>query len=229
MKYCPNCQDFALYDDEVTYCPLCHNELRTYTFEEEEIQYQDINTNVQTQEVQRNQPFMENRQLYSLYHGSIVSIEHYHRIYPFFIKLIRSMFLNERFQFGYLSYYTNIVIEENRYDILPENQVSLTYCGDIAGRVYVGEEVDIRTKLNRHKIASITNTNTGERVNAAFSLPGWFIWLFIFTLPLIIPAIIQAFVGMFTGLLSLSLSLLEVLLYPILIIVGICYLFRSIF
>lgn len=229
MKYCPNCQDLSLYDDEVMYCPLCHTSLQTYVFEEEPVNYEDVYREAVIQRESENTPFIENRGLFTEYHGSIVSVEHYHRIYPFFVKVIRSLFLNEKFQFGYLTYYTNIILEENRFDILPENQVSLTYSGDIAGKVYVGQEVNIRTKLNRNQIASITNVDTNERVRPAFALPGWSLWLFILSLPLLIPLIIQAIAAIFMGLLGASLTLLEVLLYPILIIVGIAWIFKSIF
>ena len=173
--------------------------------------------------------FRRTNGLYNEYHGSIVSVEHYHRIYPFFIKVIRSLFLNEPFQFGYLTYYTNIIIEENRYDALPENQVSLVFNGDIAGKIAAGDEVDIRTKLNRNRISSMRISDTGERVRPAFSLPGWSLWLLILSLPLLIPLVIQLFIAMFTGLVSVSLSLLEVLLYPIIIIVAIVYIFRGLF
>ena len=228
MKHCTHCQDFALYDDEVIYCPICHNELQTYHFEEETIEFQEIQDSIQQQNHSSRQ-FEDRQSLYTLYHGSIIHVEHYHRIYPFFVKVIRSLFMNERFQFGYLSYYTNIIIEENRYDALPENQVSLVFNGDIAGKIAAGDEVDIRTKLNRNRISSMRISDTGERVRPAFSLPGWSLWLLILSLPLLIPLIIHLFIAMFTGLVSVSLSLLEVLLYPIIIIVAIVYIFRGLF
>lgn len=213
MKYCPNCGDYALYDDDITVCPLCNKTLRTYIFEEEEVRYQEVNRPPTFEELQpERHEFRRTNGLYNEYHGSIVSVEHYHRIYPFFIKVIRSLFLNEPFQFGYLTYYTNIIIEENRYDALPESQVSLVYNGDIMGKVYAGEEVDIRTKvINKNRIASIRNSDSGQRVRPAFSIPGWMLWFTVLLIPVIVPMII-----------SLGLAVLSALITP-LCVLGILY------
>lgn len=213
MKYCPTCGEYALYDDEITSCPLCNTTLRPYIFEEEEVRYQDIDRAPTFEEIRpERQEFRRTNGLYTEYHGSIVSVEHYHRIYPFFIKVIRSLFLNEPFQFGYLTYYTNIIIEENRYDALPENQVSLIYNGDIMGKVYAGEEVDIRTKIiNRNRIGSIRNSDNGRRVRPAFSIPGWMLWFGVLMIPVIIPLII-----------SLGMAILSALITP-LCVLGVLY------
>lgn len=219
MKYCPNCHDFALYDDDITYCPLCNTILRTYIFEEEEIQYQEISRAPAFEDTSTNNvEFRRSNGLFTEYHGSVVSVEHYHRIYPLFIKIIRSLFLNEPFQFGYLTYYTNIIIEENRYDTLPENQLSLTYCGDIMGRIYTGAEVDVRTGIRKNRIASLRNSNTGNRIRPAFSLPGWLLWLAVLAIPILIPLVIE-----------LGIIILTALIYPLFIIFILYFIIKTIF
>lgn len=232
MKYCRNCQDFALYEDEILTCPICGQVLETYQFETAE--EEPINLNQIYHETEQtvidDEPFLQHDFMVDRYHGMIVDIDYYNRIYPFYLKLIRCLLFGEPIQFGILTNYASITIEEISYERLPERHAILTYYGDIQGQLHVGQEVEIITKaLRRHSIASIIDRGTHHRIHQAFGISRIFLLVLCLLIPFCIPALIAAVLVLIKGLLSLCLSLLGSFMPLILIIGAIYFMIKSVF
>lgn len=231
MKYCPKCQDHALYEDEEMFCPICKEVLVPY-YVNQNPKYADTR-DYQYEEYHSSQ--IDTQAFYTHgigsdhYHGIIADMNHYTQIYPFFIKVIRAIIYGEPFQIGMLSQYTSITIEEIRFDDIPEQRRSFQYYGDLNGQIYEGQVVDIQTKFNRRQIHRIMDSQTHRELHSPFSIPRWIFVLMILLIPLWIPLIMNVFLAFFSGLLQMSFSLLNALAIPVIVIFVIFYLLRSLF
>lgn len=231
MKYCPNCQDFALYEDEIMTCPVCGQTLETYQFAQEEEEPIDLEHIYQEPQLSvTDEPFQQRYFTHDQYHGMIIDIDYYNRIYPFYLKLIRCLLFGETIQFGILTNYASVTIEEISYDRLPERHTILTYYGDIQGQLHVGQEVDIRTKfLSRHSISRVSDSSTHRSIHQAFGISRIFLVAVCLLIPFCFPALITVFLVLVKGLLSLGLSLLGSFM-PLILIIGAIYLMiKSVF
>lgn len=227
MKYCPHCNDYALYDDDIELCPVCHTRLETYVFDQqsEDIIYETNEYSHEDYTPQQTRAFYTHQTFYDSYHGLVVDVNHYTQIYPFFMKIIRSLFLGEPMQLGVLSHYTAITLEEIRFDQLPEQRRVLNYYGDLNGRVYVGQVVDIETKFNRHDIRRIVDSESRRTIRPAFAISRWLFVILLLLIPVWVPVIMQLIVSVIGG----GLALLSGFIFNIIIVLAIIYIIKSIF
>lgn len=192
MKRCvnPNCEAAFVFGNDRTNCPFCHS--RLVSIEENVADYENIvlpdqiifdDVNVGD----NGQPFIRRRGNRIECRGRIVEIEHQELFNSAWHKLFNSLFLNEPYQLAHQTVEYAIRVE-NISDGYATETADFNLYGNYLGRLQVGDEVNIRAKLNHNRrvVKSIYNLTTESKLRPSLQFPSWLIKVF----ALIVTAII---------------------------------------
>lgn len=187
MKRCPNCNDFALYDDNVSTCPICDTSLVTYNRKENSSSAGDNATREPirpnndrqrantTNSSQQSAPEFERISgLRYHYRGIITEINSHARFHTRFKKWLNALFRGEPYQFGNTSHETIIRVEEFRSGRVAGRKRDLVYYGDVEGRFNHGDDVSVTAKrrgdryivTNMYLNETETRVRTGPQISA---------------------------------------------------------------
>lgn len=182
MKYCPNCNDMALYDDSETLCPICDSHLAIY---QSQSRQQQGNTRTSARRVVRpmesdtassegnTYQFERHTGRAYLFHGTVAEVNAQARLHNRFKKLVNSLFYGEPYQFGNTSHETIIRLEELHYGRLATQRRDLIAYGDINSIISIGDELTVRAVRHgdRYVVTSIYSDETESSVPISPQLP----------------------------------------------------------
>lgn len=190
MKRCPNCNDFALYDDNVSTCPICDSNLVTYsrngststtsTGTGTTRTREPVRPNTETQRTntanatQQTAPEFERISgLRYHYRGIITEISSHARLHTRLKKWVNAVFRGEPYQLGHTSHETIIRVEEFHNGRVAGRKRDLVYYGDVEGRFNYGDDVSITAKRrgDRYIVTNMYLNETESRVRPGPQIP----------------------------------------------------------
>ncbi len=200
MKRCTRCNDFALYDDETSRCPLCGEVLvrhvskranqergveptwsnNTYSGNRNVVRPNRSSDEHNTNGQRREAPVFKRRQgLNYVYQGIITEITPLTRYNGHLKKIFNAIFRDEPYQFSHSTHMVAFRIEEfsdNRVAVQKQNCI---FYGDVEGMFNVGDEatVTVKRKGTRHIVKNLFLNETGVPVRAGLQMPAWIIKL----------------------------------------------------
>lgn len=195
MKKCPNCNDFALYDDDVAACPICGASLvkyqrRSSTRVQSEPQ-EVIQPIVHDTEPERRSnniaPEFETKQgLRYVYRGTVTEISSRARYHNRFKKIVNALFRGEPYQFGNTSHETVFRVEGFHDGLLSGRKRDLIYYGDIEGRINYGDDVVVNAKKmgDRYIVTSLYSNETESQIKPPPQIPALLFWILIIAIAL---------------------------------------------
>lgn len=200
MKRCSNCNDFALYDDEIVFCPICDSRLVTYT--SERIQVDD--TIVQTHRADAgnqgpNTPVFETTNGRThIFHGIVTEISPQSRWNNRFKKLINAIFIGEPYQFGNTSQSCVLRLEEFHSGRMASQRRSVVFYGEAEGRIAIGDDVMVTAKRqhNRFIATRLQVNDTGEMIRPIAQIPSGIIKFFAGFFAILLLYLVIGFVGL---------------------------------
>lgn len=242
MKRCPNCNDFALYDDNVSTCPICDASLVAYSRKGssssagDDAAREPIRPNSDrqrsnaTSSSQQSAPEFERISgLRYHYRGIITEINSHARLHTRLKKWLNALFRGEPYQFGNTSHETIIRVEEFRNGRIAGRKRDLVYYGDVEGRFNHGDDVSITAKRrgDRYIITNMYLNETESRVRTGPQIPASIIA--ILSLIILIAAIylIGGIIGFITS--GALYVLLENALSVIIVVVVLWWVLRRLF
>lgn len=188
MKNCPNCNDFALYDDEITKCPLCGTTLVKYyhtshrTIDDVKTVVSPIISNTDTgrSDVDNTQtvsvPSFETQNgLRYVYRGTVTEINSHTRYHNRLKKIVNAIFRGEPYQFGNSSHETVFRIEEFHRGRLSGKKRDLIFYGDIEGRLNYGDDIRavVKKRGGRYVATSLYSNETESQIKPTPQIPSW--------------------------------------------------------
>ncbi len=192
MKKCPRCNDFALYDDNVQFCPVCETELIMYrrgnasgaTYKDDagsntHNDEQPIRPHNRTQPDRVNtdqstEPQFETRSgLRYQYRGTITEIHPDSRFNSRLKKWIYALLRSEPYQFGHTSHKTIIRVEGFHTGRVSGERRDLIFYGDVEGRFNHGDDVTITAKKrgDRYIVTNMYLNETQSYVRPGPQIP----------------------------------------------------------
>lgn len=212
MKRCPNCNDFALYDDEIMNCPICDARLVTYTSGGTKVDDTVVRPETENYQTQRgnNPPQFEtvNGNTYT-FRGMVTEISTQQRWNNRMKKFLNSIFRSEPYQFGNTSQECVLRIEEFRNGRMASQRRDVFFYGEAEGRVTYGDDVTItaKRKNGRFIVTRLQVNDTGANVRPSVQIPAGIIKFFAAFVALIVLYLVVGFIslvatGSFVGFLS---------------------------
>lgn len=180
MKRCPNCNDFALYDDNMTSCPICDGKLVSYKRSGSSSSLNSSREPVrpnsavqQTSDEDRNPEFETISGFRYHYRGIITEIDPHSRLHSRFKKWTNSIFRGEPYQLGNTSHDSVIRIEEFHSGRVAGRKRDLIFFGDVEGRFKIGDDVSISAKKrgDRYIVTRMYLNETESAVRPGFQIP----------------------------------------------------------
>ncbi len=234
MKRCsnPNCESSFLFGDNKTTCPFCHAPLidnNGVAITQQLITPVDMLFDIESEE---NHPFIS-RSLGSIEcTGRIIEIEHQALFYSKIHKLFNTIIRGEPFQLAHQSVEYTIRVEPI-VDGIPNEVTDFCLFGNYLGRLQVGDEVHIKAKDCGHRrvAKSIVNCSTGSPVKPGLQISASVIratLLAVFMAFVILAYLLAQFVAS-GAVTALFISLITAIMPIIICIMGLGFLFRSIF
>ena len=235
MKRCsnPNCESSFLYGDSKTTCPFCHAPLTNDNGAASIHQLLTPVDNVFDREPSVNNPTFINHSWRGIEcTGRITEIEHQALFYSKYHKIFNTLFRGEPFQLAHQSVEYTIRVEPIS-DGIPSEVTDFCLYGNYLGCLQVGDEVRVKAKDCRHRrvVRSITNLSTGSPIKPGLQISASVIrvvLLALFLIFLILMYEVVQFVA--SGVAAAFVIALVSAVMPIIIcIVGLWFLFRSVF
>lgn len=200
MKRCSNCDDFALYDDEIVFCPICNSRLVEYTGGGSQ-----TDDTVICPQSDRNETFSEinppvfetvNGNTY-VFRGTVTEISPQSRWNNRHKKIFNSLFTGEPYQFGNTSQSCVIRIEEFHTGRMASQMRNVVFYGEIEGRIVYGDDVIIVAKRKRGRFiaTSIQVNDTEETIKPQVQIPAGVIRFFAIFLAILALYLIIGFIG----------------------------------
>ena len=188
MKKCPKCNDFALYDDNVSTCPICDSNLVTYVRNgnsstastSARIRREPIRPNNETQSTyttnaaQQTVPEFERKSGFRYhYRGLIAESDSHGRFHTRLKKWVNAVFRGEPYQLGNTTHETIIRVEEFHNGRVAGRKRDLVFYGDVEGRFKNGDDVSITAKHrgDRYIVTRMYLNETESRVRPGPQIP----------------------------------------------------------
>ena len=242
MKYCPKCNDMALYDDSEVLCPICNSQLAPYRQPENR---KRRSSNATTRRVVRpmaevgsssgedDYQFEQHHGRSYVFHGTVTEVNAQARLHNRFKKLVNSLFYGEPYQFGNTSHETIIRLEELHYGRLATNRRDMVAYGDINSIITIGDELTIRTVKhgNRYVVKSVFSNETDSYVPISPQLPSIVIVALFIALFLLVWGLISFFINggiirIVDAILAAVMALVSYLLPSVLVIAILVFIIR---
>lgn len=242
MKRCPNCNDFALYDDNVLTCPICETNLVTYSKNtnsslgsaegtKEPIRPNNVNKRNNSANASRQVvPEFERRSgLRYHYRGTITEISSHSRLHTKLKKWVNAIFRDEPYQLGNTSHETIIRIEEFHDGHVAGRKRDLIYYGDVEGRFNYGDDVNITAKRrgDRYIVTKMYLNETDSRVRTGPQIPAVVIAFLTLILLIAIAFIIAGIVSLITS--GVLMELIEKAITIVVVIAALWLIIRGLF
>ena len=234
MKKCsnPNCESSFLFGDNKTTCPFCHAPL--INNDGAAVTHQLITPvdSLFNSEPEENHPFIK-RSLGSIEcTGRIIEIEHQALFYSKLHKLFNTIIRGEPFQFAQQSVEYTIRVEPIVAGI-PTEVTDFCLYGNYLGRLQVGDEVRIKAKDCGHRrvVRSIFNLSTNSPVKPGLQISASIIRASLFAVLVAFVMLVYLAVQFVASgvAAALLISLLAAVMPFIICVMGLWFLFRSIF
>lgn len=231
MKYCPNpaCDPSFFYGSTKSVCPFCHTSLSERIDNDRVVRPIITPENIYINEDNVHPGEEDVRESFSTrirggirYHGRITEIEHHEVFNSKWHKIFNSLFRGEPYQFAHQTSEYTVRIEDIT-DGYPDDVADVCMYGNYLGRMHVGDEITVNTKVyrNRRVAKSVYNHTTDSGVRAGLQLPAGLIRAIAIGMVTAVSLILAAiFVVIRTGALTDWLASLFASLLPV-IIVGI--------
>ena len=201
MKRCPNCNDFALYDNEILNCPVCDTRLVMYTRDGEQTEETVVIPEAQTSQTQtRNAlPRFEtvDGNTYT-FRGMVTEISTQQRWNNRLKKFLNSIFRSEPYQFGNTSQECVLRIEEFRNGRMASQRRDVIFYGEAEGRVTHGDDVTVtaKRKNGRFIVTKLQVNDTGANVRPSVQIPAGIIKFFAAFISLIVLYLVIGFISL---------------------------------
>lgn len=207
MKKCPNCNDFALYDDNVAVCPICDARLTAYTrpgaaTERDKTIIMPRNDQQHQEQSGSETPQFETKQgLRYVYRGMITEINHHARFHNRLKKWVFAFFRGEPYQFGNTSHGSVVRIEEFHHDRISGRKRDLVFYGDVEGRFNYGDDVTVIAKRrgDRYIVTRMYLNETESRVRPTPQIPSAIIVVFSLLLLIAVVYLLVSIAGFFAS------------------------------
>lgn len=191
MKRCANCNDFALYEDSQSLCPVCGGRLETYVRSNQPPQTPSFQMPVANNPVQNNRndvpQFEVRRGNTYTFRGRVTDVSSQSRSYSRFRQICNALFRGEPYQFGSTTYSrggatcyrTRIRIEEFVNDRLATEKREVVFFGDAEGRLSYGDDVTVTAKRrgDRYIVKSLYCNDTQTPIRAESQIPPVGVWI----------------------------------------------------
>lgn len=190
MKKCPSCNDYALYDDEITTCPLCGATLVTYrrtvVHRATGSVVKPVSSNAtvnrsgtgdsQSSSVSAEPSFETREGFRYIYRGTVTEVNSHARYHNRLKKIINAIFRGEPYQFGNTSHETVFRLEEFHRGRLSGKKRDLIFYGDIEGRLNYGDDVRVVVKKrgDRYVATKIYSNETESQIRPTPQIPAIF-------------------------------------------------------
>lgn len=203
MKRCPNCNDFALYDDTIVNCPICDAQLIIYAKQGE----YETETVIKPEVEQKNNwshqanalpPFETiNGNTYT-FRGMVTEVSTQQRWNNRFKKILNAVFRSEPYQFGNTSQECVLRIEEFRNGRMASQSRDVIFYGEAEGRVAHGDDVTVTAKKRngRFIVNRLQVNDTGANVKSSVQVPAGIIKFFAAFIALIALYIVIGFISL---------------------------------
>lgn len=234
MKICsnPNCESSFLFGDNKTTCPFCHAPLidnNGAAITQQLITPVDV---VFDSEPEEDRPFISCSLGSVECTGRIIEIEHQALFYSKIHKLFNTIIRGEPFQLAHQSVEYTIRVEPI-VDGIPTEVTDFCLYGNYLGRLQVGDEVHIKAKDCGHRriARSIVNLSTGSPVKLGLQISAPVIRTALLAVLMAIVILAYLLVQLVASgaVTALFISLIAAIMPIIICIVGLGFLFRSIF
>lgn len=239
MKKCPNCNDFALYDDNVSSCPICDKELIAYnrnaniTNGNSSTPIKPNNTrnreqNIQSQ-IQSPPDFEHFNGLRYHYRGRVININHQARLHSRLKKWLNALFLGEPYQFGNTSHETVIRIEEFNQERISGRKKDFFYYGDVEGRFETNDDVVITAKRRRDRfiVTRLYSNETESIIRPGPQIPSIVIVLFTLSVLTVLGFLVCGLISLITS--GVMFVLLEEAISVIIVVAILYWIVKTLF
>lgn len=200
MKRCPNCNDFALYDDEIMNCPICDSHLVAYTRGGEHVNDTVVRPEQNHQPHQTNTilPFETVNGNTYIFRGMVTEISTQQRWSNRLKKFLNAIFRSEPYQFGNTSQECVLRVEEFRNGRVASQRRDVIFYGEAEGRVTHGDDVTVtaKQKNGRFIVTKLQVNDTGANVRPSVQIPAAIIKFFAAFATLIALYLITGFVSL---------------------------------
>lgn len=225
MKQCtnPSCNTNYLFSDRYRECPFCHMTLRSIQ-EEQESHFtggQNRFTRMVT-EAAAESPFLEQRGRKVICCGRVTELDADSVFQTKKQKLFQTFWYGEPYQMSQQSVHTVLCVEEIGAGMAGQVR-DFTMYGSIAGKVHVGDEVQIHARQagGQRVITSLYNQTTESPVYARLLIPAFLLRWAILSILLLVLAFVYMIYDFFHS--GAAGALAEVLIGPVAICGIICY------
>lgn len=201
MKRCPNCNDFALYDDEIMNCPICDSRLMTYVRGGEFIDDAVVRPETEhnhNQQANTIPPFETVNGNTYIFRGMVTEISTQQRWNNRLKKILNSIFRSEPYQFGNTSQECVLRIEEFRNGRMASQRRDVIFYGEAEGRVTHGDDVTVtaKRKNGRFIVSRLQVNDTGANVRPSVQIPAGIIKFFAAFVALIVLYLVVGFISL---------------------------------